>query len=377
MMANNLQWNSVRADFSDANAAMGNAQKGLSQAGTIFGQLRQSILDEEQRAIDNAHRQKVFDENVRQFGLQHALNEDKLAETVLHNRNTEGLTARGQDLSHRAAMANVGVQREGLKLRQAQYNRAINNENALQRTMMEYDATMKAGDTIKANEAKILQLQESLNTANNDPAIVADINKQITALGEQNASLRQNIGAIPTSATELDSWFRQRAYANGYAGNLNTSPWTNEANNERMIATQAMKAQQEAKKIAANDRKESLKIANSAIDKVSFDSDTERQDFKRLFNSYAGQYKNIDPNTLYDLTTQFHLEKEMYVPFMDTDYQMKSGVDKSTFNRLLNRLNGVSKDQQPDVLAQWLAERNKDSKPALNTDNLYKNANLY
>ena len=77
-----IQWNDVRANFNDANSAMGNAQKGLSQAGTVFGELRKSILDEEQRAVENDYRQKVFDENVRQFGLQYGLDQDKLAEQI-------------------------------------------------------------------------------------------------------------------------------------------------------------------------------------------------------------------------------------------------------------------------------------------------------
>lgn len=81
-----IQWNDVRANFNDANSAMGNAQRGLSQAGTVFGELRKAILDEEQKAIENEYRQKVFDENVRQFGLQHALDQDKFAEQQLQNK---------------------------------------------------------------------------------------------------------------------------------------------------------------------------------------------------------------------------------------------------------------------------------------------------
>lgn len=75
-----IQWNNVKADFNDTNSAMNNAQQGLSQAGTVFGELRKAILEEEQKAIENNYRQKIFDENIRQFGLQYELDQDKLAE---------------------------------------------------------------------------------------------------------------------------------------------------------------------------------------------------------------------------------------------------------------------------------------------------------
>lgn len=72
-----IRWNNVNANFGDANTAMSNAQRGISNAGTVFGELRKSILDEEQRAIANAFREKEFDEKVRQFGLQQGLNEQR------------------------------------------------------------------------------------------------------------------------------------------------------------------------------------------------------------------------------------------------------------------------------------------------------------
>ena len=83
-----LQWNDVRVNFNDSNSAMSNAQSSISKVGTVFGELKKTILDEEQKAIENAYRQKVFNENVRQFGLQYALNQDKFAEEQLQNKLT-------------------------------------------------------------------------------------------------------------------------------------------------------------------------------------------------------------------------------------------------------------------------------------------------
>ena len=83
-----LQWNDVRVNFNDTNSAMSNAQSSISKVGTVFGELKKTILDEEQKAIENAYKQRIFDENVRQFGLQYALNQDKFAEEQLQNKLT-------------------------------------------------------------------------------------------------------------------------------------------------------------------------------------------------------------------------------------------------------------------------------------------------
>ena len=131
----NIGWNDTGANFSDANSAMSNANTSISQTGTVFDKLRQSILDEEQRAVDNAYRTKLFDENVKQFGMQHALAQDELGEKILSNRNTEGLTARGQDiqsrgqdLSYKASMASVGSQNVRNKLMLQQWEDAKRKE---------------------------------------------------------------------------------------------------------------------------------------------------------------------------------------------------------------------------------------------------------
>ena len=74
-MSNIPRWNDVRADFGDTGRMFSAAQQGLSNAGTVFGQLRASILAEEQRAVDNAFREKQLNENIRQFEVGANLNE--------------------------------------------------------------------------------------------------------------------------------------------------------------------------------------------------------------------------------------------------------------------------------------------------------------
>lgn len=65
-----LKWNEVNANFNDVNSGVGHAISAYSNVGNIFGNLRKSILDEEQRAKDNAFKQKQMDENIRQFDLR-------------------------------------------------------------------------------------------------------------------------------------------------------------------------------------------------------------------------------------------------------------------------------------------------------------------
>ena len=79
-MRNGLDWNSVQANFNDANSAMNNSANNISQAGTIFGQIRKNILEEEQKAIDNEYKERTLAENARQFNLTDRLGRDKLSE---------------------------------------------------------------------------------------------------------------------------------------------------------------------------------------------------------------------------------------------------------------------------------------------------------
>ena len=141
---NSINWDDTRVSFNDANAAMGNAGAGISQAGNVFGQLTKLVLDEQQKAVDNQYRAQLFDENVKQFGMQHALAQDALGEEILSNRNTEGLTARGQDiqsrgqdLSYKASMASVGAQNSRNALLQKQYDDAKRKDEARQKAFQD------------------------------------------------------------------------------------------------------------------------------------------------------------------------------------------------------------------------------------------------
>ena len=192
-----LKWNPVSVNFNDANQAMGNAMKGISQAGTVFGELRKSILDEEQRAIENAYKQQVFDENVRQFaekmglekdqfafnqskwadelGLRRdefGLNQRKFEEDVRHNRATEATAAQN------AKFANLGAQIQLMKWQQQQAQEAdikqisrdlIAGKNASEKQMKDIEEKLK--DT-SLNQAQKDELTSQYNLLKNNHQVM-------------------------------------------------------------------------------------------------------------------------------------------------------------------------------------------------------------
>ena len=194
-----IQWKDVNVNFNDVNSAMANAQSGISNAGTVFGELRKAILNEEQKAIDNAHRQKVFDENVRQFGLQHALNQDKLAEQIRANQANEANIRRGQDLSNKAAMASIGVQNARLAFDRSKWNtqqEQLNRDREILANI--YKGVAEEQNTVNNS---IKQLEKELDSTT-DPVKKTNLQNQLNGLKVQRNQL---------SASALDQTVRTEA----------------------------------------------------------------------------------------------------------------------------------------------------------------------
>ena len=140
-----INWNQIKADFGDANAAMRNSQAGISQAGTVFGDLRKAVLDEEQRAVENAYRESQLQldkdklaENVRQFGITNQLNLDKLAEEQRANKALEQYRA--------AQLADAAWKRNNDKLYADAEKDFFNKSHELDTTVL---STKKAFDDFK------------------------------------------------------------------------------------------------------------------------------------------------------------------------------------------------------------------------------------
>ena len=96
-----LRWNSINANFNDANSAMGNSLAGISQAGTVFGDVRKTILAQEQNAIDNAYREQALNEQMRQFGLSHEL------EIAKHELDNDEFNLKGDEFKIRREAADI------------------------------------------------------------------------------------------------------------------------------------------------------------------------------------------------------------------------------------------------------------------------------
>lgn len=108
-----IQWNQVKSDFSSSNVSMRNAMTGISEAGTVFDKMRQGILDEEQRAIENARAaeaatlaQAELDERIRANQADEANAAAALAEQMRHAKATEAVAAAGLKLQQDAAALN-------------------------------------------------------------------------------------------------------------------------------------------------------------------------------------------------------------------------------------------------------------------------------
>lgn len=230
-----IQWKDVNVNFNDVNSAMANAREGISKAGTVFGELRKAILDEEQKAIDNAHRQKVLDENVRQFGLQHALNQDKLTEQIRANQANEFNTRRGQDLNYKSAMANVGAQNARLAFEQNKWN-TLQSEKKSDR-----EALASIADNLFASrnelDKKITDTQTLLDQTTN-PIDKAKLESTLGILKQERTGM---------SATSLDNQYRIEAARKGI--NVKETPFTPEAKLEqdRLVAAKAAKTKAEEK----------------------------------------------------------------------------------------------------------------------------------
>ena len=184
-MASDMRWNPVSVNFNDASAFMRNAGDSLSKAGTVFGELRKSILDEEQRAIENAYKEKMFNENVRQFDTRLGWDKDKFSQEQAWNREKFD---KEQELSYaqlaelaKYHQASIAQQARGNNLAEARWNREVNKEEQLIRNhndlmrMMEEDRE-KLKTYTKQEEKDMLPVFKTAREAQQN---ITDLEKNI------------------------------------------------------------------------------------------------------------------------------------------------------------------------------------------------------
>ena len=182
-----LRWNNITANVGDPNQAMGNAIQAYSNVGNIFGKLRQSILDEEQRAKDNEFRQKQMDENIRQFdmrlGFDAVKHKDDMAykdKTFEENKRQFGLNydqnERKMNLDYRARMAGIQAQRDA---------------NNINRQLKE----LQYKDRLQADKLNTMRTNAYVLTGADTDAAKALNDSYMTILKDPNATKEQRLEA--------------------------------------------------------------------------------------------------------------------------------------------------------------------------------------
>ena len=286
-----IQWNDVIADFNNANSAMGNAQSGLSQAGTVFGELRKAILEEEQKAIENEYRQKIFDENVRQFGLQYGLDQDKLAEqiraaqageahnaavleeSIRNNKAQEGL--RAQEIAAQRAynMGRLGLDQQRFKHEIDSYNKemaarqaginAANQAEELNKQITSLNTQIKDIDSqIKSvTSMSDLQFEHTYGKNSTKDDIVKQLTDQKTSLTSQLSSFGEQ-ALLTTTASGIAKILEDAYFKSGGDGSFRGSDWLNtRAGYERKDA-------KNKKALTAEIAKQNKEFDNSIIKKL-------------------------------------------------------------------------------------------------------------
>lgn len=169
-------WNPLRADFSDSNQALGIAQRGLSDAGTIFGNIRASMLKAEQDAVENAFREKQLAENARQFGITSAEAARNNDLDFTSSMTGHDITARGQDISAQTAANKLALDQREFAIKEA--------------------------DALRANQERQLYNQAIQNAFYGDPKAKEQFNLNSTRIQELNNQLSKPM--VPLTGTVLD-----------------------------------------------------------------------------------------------------------------------------------------------------------------------------
>lgn len=136
-MASIYQLPTISADTNAGTGAMAGASQSFSHAGTVFGELRKSILDEEQRAIENAFKEKQMAEQIRQFNEQLGWDKDKFGQDLVFRREQLGETSRHNRASEALQGESNAISRQAHALQQARFDREVNLYN---KSIADYNA---------------------------------------------------------------------------------------------------------------------------------------------------------------------------------------------------------------------------------------------
>ena len=258
-----LKWDSINANFGDVNAAMRNSLTGISQAGTIFGELRKSILDEEQRAIDTAFRERAFQQNADQFGI------------------TTQNTIRGQNLTNRVAMANAQTERDKFNLTNDEYNKL----NLASQTSKDINTTMLG----KKEEADNILKQRELEIDNNTSLSPEQKEAEKSAIKKDQNKLRETYSA--TAMMQKHSEEMAKAGLSNYDEKFN--PFVKNAAEEQARAVKNT----ERKMKTQESRDKAWEQSNKMIDNLNLGQE-DKAALQSLINTTMVAYPNLKPDVI-------------------------------------------------------------------------------
>lgn len=346
-----IRWNDLRADFSGANQAMGVATHSMSQAGNVFDKLNQTILNERQRAIENAQKDKEFTEKVRQFDVGQDLAErkfglegekfglekdkfgyqqdrDKIADSHWQSEYDLKVTSENNLDAYRKASNAIQSRRVGLdekNFEQAQLDRqylaqAINentaNRNALDMQIKDAENKINSG-TLTPGEAAVQQ--------NN----IKNLRTQLTATGNASevAARSVQLGGNPLVALQDMQTRSAREYEIG--------------KENRKLTGEAKKAY-EASEVKAYNAIKGMNLGTN---------DTAA--FNKLLSSAKVIYPNLSPERIVAMVSaSAPITNEWKLPFVG---EKKFKLDEGLMPWSSNDLRNLDLSDSNNKLAQNLA----------------------
>ena len=302
-MRSGLDWNSVQANFNDANSAMNNSANNISQAGTIFGQIRKSILEEEQKAIDNEYKERTLAENARQFNLTDRLGRDKLLEENRSHIANEGLKERELVETSKYRQAELGL-RSATLAEERNRNRLLDEERK-----------------IKIDDAKDRKEIDSFSSL-----YMAGTGTNPKAKEEATSTLTNIINDPNATATR-----RQRAQTalDGITSYDKSPDKTHYDRNNSLLSVRQRMGDLAAGSLVAENERNMVKTNKESADKL-----------KELRHKYQNEaYKvmtdnHLDDDTRRGLTTSFDFGNRLLMEIGSKDEINPTGVTNEMINTL-------------------------------------------
>ena len=302
-MRSGLDWNSVQANFNDANSAMNNSTNNISQAGTIFGQIRKSILEEEQKAIDNEYKERALAENARQFNLTDKLGRDKLSEENRSHIANEGLKERELIETSKYRQAELGL-RSATLAEERKRNRLLDEERKI-----------KIDDARDRKEIDSYSSLYMAGTGTNPVAKAEAVNTLTGIINDPNATAirRQRAQVALDSITSYDK----------------SPDKTHGDRNNSLLSVRQRMGDLSAGTLVAENEKNMIKTAKESADKL--------KDLRHKYQNEA--YKVMTDNKLDDdtrrgLTISFDFGNRLLKEIGSKDEINPTGVTNEMINTL-------------------------------------------